>query len=82
MFKIKWGTAPAAFQNDFWGTYNRYPTWFSQSNFAEGNILLAQIKIAVSSQGPSFWNKLLNQEKKIWHMLMVLRTQQKLHFLV
>ena len=64
MFKTKWGTAPAAFQNDFWGTYNRYPTWFSQSNFAEGNILSAQIKIAVSSRGPGFWNKLLNQEKK------------------
>ena len=39
MFKIKRDTAPAAFRNDFQEISHRYPRGFSQSNFAEGNIL-------------------------------------------
>ena len=39
MFKIKRDTAPAAFRNDFQEISHRYRRGFSQSNFAEGNIL-------------------------------------------
>ena len=62
--KIKQDTAPAAFRNDFQEIYHRYPTRYSQSNFAEGNILSNQIKFAVSSRGARLWNKLVNQEQK------------------
>ena len=39
MFKIKRGTASAAFRNDFREIPHRYSAGFSQSNFAEGNTL-------------------------------------------
>ena len=64
MFKIKRDSAPTAFRNDFREISHWYPTGFSQSNFAEGNILSNQAKFAVSSQGPRLRNRLLNQDKK------------------
>ena len=44
--------------------FHWYPTGFSQSNFAEGNILSNQIKLAVSSRDSRHWNRLLNQQQK------------------
>ena len=38
-FKIKRDSAPTTFQKDFREISHWYPTGFSQSNFAEGNIL-------------------------------------------
>ena len=75
MFKIKRDSAPAAFRNDFREISHRYPIGFSQSNFVEGNILSNQTKFAVSSRGPRLWNRLLNLNKKTWHILMALKTQ-------
>ena len=64
MFKIKRGSASAAFRNNFREISHGYPTQFSQSNFVKGNILSNQTKFAISSQGPRVWNRHLSQEQK------------------
>ena len=64
MFKIKRDTASVGFRNNFREISHQYPTEFSQSDFLEGNILSDQTKIGISSQGPTLWKRLLNQEKK------------------
>ena len=64
IFKKKRDTTPAAFRNDFREISYCYPARFSQSNFAEGNILSNQIKFAVSSRGTRLWNRFLYQEQK------------------
>ena len=64
IFKIKRDTTPEAFRNDLREISHCYPAGFSQSNFAEGNILSNQIKFAVSSRGPRLWNRFLYQEQK------------------
>lgn len=51
MFKIKRGSASAAFRNNFREISHGYPTEFSQSNFVEASILSNQTKLAVSSRG-------------------------------
>ena len=61
---LKRDSAPSASRNDFREISHRYPTGFSQSNFAESNILSNQTKLVVSSRGPRLWNRLLNQEQK------------------
>ena len=59
MFKIKWDTTPAAFWSNFQEKSHCYPTGFSQSSFAESNILSNQTKFTVSSRGPRLSDRVL-----------------------
>ena len=64
MIKIKANTAPCIFQIQFTEIQHQYSTRFSKKSFVESQLVYSQTKFSISSQGPKFWNKLLDQQQK------------------
>ena len=66
MFKVQNSLIPETFQNKFNMISHDYFTKISTCNFKETRFRLKVAKFAISSRGPRLWNKILDNNTKVF----------------
>ena len=66
MHKVKSGTSPSAFDNNFEIPSHSYPTRFSHKNYTKPKMKLKKCRFRISIRGPTIWNDFIgNAEKEL-----------------
>ena len=82
MHRVKtFSDIPSIFANKFTYPSHKYPTHFSESNFALPKYLSHKSKYKISVRGPSLWNKVLSSTEKELQETSLFKAKLKSEFL-